>query len=835
MLKNYFKIAWRNLTKNKVSTTINITGLAIGISACVIIYLITHFELSYESFHPNKNRIYRAVTDIRENKGAISHAPLISYSSSLLIRNQFTGIDKTAYFFSYYFKISIPDGKQNAKIFAMPDPSKDGSDVIITEPQFFEIFKYKWLAGNAATALNSPFKVVLTESKARNYFGLIPLDEIMGKEVIYNDSLRVTVSGIVKDFQKNTNIIFNDFISFPTIQSSFLSRSPYLPGAADPEQWGWSDYGQAFIELSKGISAAQVDAQAASLFKRLNNLGGGLRIKGTFHLQPLEDIHFNPDYGADAYSRQSDLSTLYGLMGIAAFILILAVANFINLSTAQSIQRAKEIGIRKVLGSNRSNLIMQFLSETFLLVALAVVLSLVFVRLALGAFHQLIPEGVFLNFLSPSLFIFLVSIIIITTLLAGFYPAKVLSSYLPALSLKGHAVQPANHRISLRKALIVFQFTVSLVFIIGTIVIGDQIHYILNKNLGFQKDAIVNIPTDAHYGINKKYVLAREIKNLSGVEIVSVSQDFPEVNYSRGGLLVRKDNGAQVQSQYRAGDEQFIPLYGLKIIAGRNVYAPGANDSITEFLINETSSQQLGFKKPDDALGHIVQTGFFNKTQFVSWNTGPIVGVLADFHSQPLNSSIAPTCFLASKNLYYGAISIKLSTQGRQLGNFNASLTNIEKQWKKIFPEEAFNYSFYDQTIARFYDKEQKVSQIMNSAMLIAVFISCMGLFGLVAFVAERRTREIGIRKVLGATVSGIVLLLSKDFLYLVLISILIASPIAWYFLHQWLEDYAYRININWWVFVLAGFSAILITLITVSFQTIKAALANPVKSLKVE
>jgi len=835
MLKNYLKIAWRNLTKNKVFSAINIIGLAIGISACIIIYLITHFELSYENFHPNKGRIYRAVTDIREYKGAISHAPLISYSSSLIIRNQFTGIDKTAYFFNYYFKVSIPDGKQNAKIFAMPDPSKDVADVIITEPQFFEIFKYEWLAGNAATALNSPFKVVLSESKARSYFGLLPLSEIMGREVIYNDSLRVRVSGIVKDFQKNTNIIFNDFISFSTIQSSFLDRSPYLGGAADPEQWGWSDYGQAFIELSKGASATQIDAQATALFKRLNNLGGGHRIKGAFHLQPLADIHFNPDYGADYYSRHSDLSTLYGLMGIAAFILIIAVANFINLSTAQSIQRAKEIGIRKVLGSNRSSLIIQFLSETFLLVTLAVVLSLVFVKLTLGAFQQLIPDGVNLNFLSPSLFIFLLSITIVTVLLAGFYPAKVLSSYLPALSLKGNAVQPTNQKISLRKALIVFQFTVSLVFIIGTIVIGDQIHYILNKNLGFQKDAIVNIPTDAHYGIKKKYVLAQEIKNLPGIESVSVSQDFPETNYSRGGLLLRQDNGAQVQSQYRAGDEQFIPLYGLKLIAGRNVDVPRANDSLTEFLINETCSKRLGFKKPEDALGHVVETGYFNKTQFMALNTGPVVGVLADFHSQPLNGSIMPTCFIASKDLYYGMINIKLSTQGKQLSNFTAALNNIEKQWKKIYPEEAFIYSFYDQTIARYYDKEKRTSQIMNSAMIIAVFISCLGLFGLVTFVAERRTKEIGIRKVLGATVTGIVMMLSKDFLILVLISILIASPIAWYFMYHWLEDFVYRININWWVFLAAGFSAILITLITVSFQTIKAALANPVKSLRMQ
>jgi putative ABC transport system permease protein len=833
MLKNYFNIALRVLFRNKFYSIINIVGLTIGLSACIIIYLIASFELGYEHFQPDMNRIYRAVMDIRDNNGE-NHLPLISYSEASYIKNHFAGIDQVAYFFDYYFKASVTSKDGNIKVFPTPDPTKVVSDIIITEPAYFDIFKYEWLVGNPSAALSDPFKVVLSENKARDYFGSVPLGEVIGREIVYNDSLRLTVSGIVRDYPKNTDFVFKEFISLSTIEHSFLNKPPYFSGITDPSKWGWSDFGQAFVKLSPGINATQIANQTPALLNIENNLHGKFaNAHRTIHLQPLSEIHFNPDYGSDYYTQQSDLHTLYGLMGIAALILLIAAINFINLSTAQSIRRAKEIGIRKVLGTNRTALILQCLSETFVLVLLAIMISMVIARLILNAFPTMVPDGVRIDVLSPPLLLFLFLIAVITTLLSGFYPARVLSSYSPAQSFKGTNSQISNQKSSLRKIMIVFQFTVSIIFIIGTIMIGNQVHYLLTKNLGFQKDAIINFFNGGKHRNTDDYVLADQIRQLSGVEKVSVSAEPPETNFPRGGTVFCKDKGNQIQSQYMDADDEFVPLYGLKILTGRDFNAPRGKDSSTEFLLNETCSRQLGFKKPEDAIGHLIQEGYFVKTQFFAFRSGQVVGVLADFHSQPLNIPIGGVCIAATKNLTGGMISAKLSTLGNQPGDFNATVKNIERQWKKIYPDENFNYSFYNRTIAAFYSKEQTTAEIMNIAMAVAILISCIGLFGLITYMAAQRTKEIGIRKVLGASVTGIALMLAKEFVLLIIFSMVIASPIAYYLIHQWLQGFAYRVNISWWLFVMAGMAAILIALLTISYQALKAALANPVKSLR--
>ncbi len=835
MLKNYFNIALRVLLRNKLFSTINIFGLAIGLSACVTIYLVASFELGYEHFQPDINRIYRAVTDISDNTGD-RHLPLISYSEASYVKNHFTGIEKIAYFFDYYFKVSVPGKDGNSKVFPTPDPTKLVSDIIITEPAYFDIFKYQWIVGNPKSALSDPFKIVLTESKARDFFGSLPLSEVIGREVIYNDSLRLTVSGIVKDYPKNTDFVFKQFVSLTTIEHSFLNRPPYFPNLTNPSKWGWSDFGQAFVKLSPGINAAQIANQTPALLNLENSQHGKFHdIHRTIHLQPLSNIHFNPDYGSDWYSIQFDLHTLFGLMGIAALILVIAVINFINLSTAQSIRRAKEIGIRKVLGSGRAALILQYLSETFVLVLIAILTSLLIARLVLNAFPAMIPDGVTIDALSPSLLLFLFSVAIVTTLLSGLYPAKVLSSYSPAQTLKGTVSQISNSKSPLRKMMIVFQFSVSIIFIIGTIVIGDQVHYLLTKNLGFQKDAIINFFNSGKHRNTDDYVLADNIRRLSGVEKVSVSAEPPESAFSGEGTLWSKDNGTEIEAQYMSADDEFVSLYGLKIVTGRNVNAPIGKDSATEFLINETCSKQLGFKRPEDAIGHLIQQGYFAKTQFNALRSGPVVGVLEDFYSKPLNSPIGAVCIAATKHLAGGLISVKLSTSGKQPGDFDATVKNIEKQWKMIYPDEDFNYSFYDRTIAAFYSKEQQTGKIMNIAMVVAILISCIGLFGLITYMAAQRTKEIGIRKVLGASVAGITVMLAKEFVFLIIIAMVIASPVAYYLIHQWLRGFAYRVNISWWLFALAGIAAILIALLTISYHALKAALANPVKSLRAE
>ncbi|HSZ33555.1 MAG TPA: ABC transporter permease, partial [Puia sp.] len=610
MLKNYFNIALRGLLRNKFYSIINIAGLAIGLSACISIYLIASFELAYEHFQPDMNRIYRAVTDTRDINGE-NHFPLISYSEASFIKSHFTGIDKSAYFFNYYFKVSVRTKDGNIKIFPTPDPSKVVSDIIITEPAYFDIFKYEWLAGNSSAALSDPFKVVLSENKARGYFGSVPLTEVIGRQIVYNDSLRLTVSGIVKDYPKNSDFVFKEFISLSTIEHSFLNRPPYFSGVTDPSKWLWNDFGQAFIKLSPGISPAQIANQTSSLLNIENNLHIKFAsVNRSIHLQALSDMHFNPVYGSDFYTIQSDLHTLYALMGIAVLVLVIAAINFINLSTAQSIRRAKEIGIRKVLGSNRPALILQCLSETFILVLLAIVISMLITRLILNTFPAMIPDGVSINLFSPSLLLFLFSIAIITTVLSGLYPAKVLSSYLPAQSLKGTASQISNQKSPLRKILIVFQFSVSIIFIIGTIMISDQVHYLLTKNLGFKKDAIINFFNAGKHLKTDDYLLANKIRQLSGVEKVSVSNDPPETAFPRtGGSIFCKDKQTQTLPQYLDADDEFISLYGLKILTGRNFVAPTGKDSSTEFLINETCARQLGFKRPEEAVSHFVQEG----------------------------------------------------------------------------------------------------------------------------------------------------------------------------------------------------------------------------------
>jgi putative ABC transport system permease protein len=541
-------------------------------------------------------------------------------------------------------------------------------------------------------------------------------------------------------------------------------------------------------------------------------------------LQPLSDVHFNSAY-QDAYSRQAHLPTLYGLMAIAAFILVIAAINFINLSTAQSLRRAKEVGVRKVLGSSKSSLTIQFLMETFLVTIAAVIVAVIVTNPIILSFRSMIPTGVILHLFSPAVLIFLVSMVVVTSLLAGFYPARVLSSYSPALSIKGQGSQKLNRKSSLHKALIIFQFTVSLVFIIGTIVIGNQIHYALNTDLGFNKDAIITIHTDWDKTVDQLNAFTNGVKQIPGVQFVSRHHETPAAQRHSGTIIEYKGaGGAKIDASFDFCDENYLPLFGLKLVAGRNLQR---SDTIKEYLVNETCAKALGFRSPEDAIGKTVEIGMPNSGR-------QIVGVVKDFHSKSLHDPITPF-FMASIKNNERSVSIKLVTKGRQADDFKATIAKVQAEWHKIYPDTKFEYSFFDQTIAALYDKEQKTSQLMNTAMLIAIFISCMGLFGLATFTAQQRIKEIGIRKVLGASVTNIAAMLSKDFLILVVIALLIASPIAYYFMHQWLQDFAYRIDISWWVFVLSGGAAIFIALLTISFQAIKAALMNPVMSLRSE
>ena len=811
MLRDYFRTSLRNLTRQKGTSLINLAGLTLGVTACLAIYLVTNFELSYDTFHPDRERIYRVVGESRYGAKSENHpVGFIPAPVPAALRAEVPGFETIAAFHNTTSHVLIPNGTAKPARFEGKRRNKGVVDLVVAEPQYFEIFRYDWLAGNPTSALSEPNQVVLTERAARTYFGPLSPDQVLGREVIYFDSLRTKVTGVVKDFQKPSDLTFTDFLSFSTIgANAMLKRSINL------DQWDdiWSA-SQAYVKLPVGTTPAQF-AKAFERFSK-KHFPGEFKFKPV--LQPLAGLHFDADY-VDNYSRKAHLPTLYGLMGVAGFILLIAAINFVNLATAQAAQRAREIGVRKVLGSSRGGLMAQFMTETALLTLLAVGLALLLVGPVLQSLRSLTPPGLTYELVTGKTGLVLLGVTALTAVLAGVYPAWVLSAFQPALTLKGQNALRGGQRGYFRRALIVFQFTVSLVFIIGTLMVGRQLRFMREKDLGFSTDAILEISVGR---AGKTDVLAERIKTLAGVERVA-TQWFPPMGeaYMMTKLKYQGKREVEMDVSVKVGDEHFLPLYDLRLLAGRN-YA--RSDSLREFVINATYAKALGFEKPANALNQMVE---FDGKKY------PIVGVVADFHEQSFHERIGAAAILnlpQARNL-----GVRLATQGKGVGSLQTTLTELENVWKTVHPDLPFEYSFVDDSIAQLYEKETKTGHLVNAATAVAILISCMGLFGLATFTAQQRTKEIGIRKVLGASVAGIVALLSKDFLKLVFIAFLLASPLAWWGLTAWLKDFAYKVDVAWWVFALAGAVAMGIALLTVSFQSVKAALTNPVESLRSE
>jgi len=819
MLNNYFKTAWRTISRQKINTLINVVGLSFGICACLVIYLINSYDLGFDRFHPGGDRIYRIVGEAQRENGEkiFLNAPLPEMAG---FQTQIPGFDAVCGYFQYGAKTTIEEAGKPDKKFS-GDLDRGGIASIITGPSYFDIFTYRWLAGHPSD-LNEPFRVVLTRSRAIEYFGNVPVSQMIGKTVIYDDSLKVTVSGILEDWNYKSDFAYTDFISIRTATHSFLrSRIPTED---------WSNLGphqsQAFVKLSKAGSVTKVN-EAFAVFIKKNVKPRQIGTKINMWLQPITDIHFTPEFhrgdDGDNQFRKAYRPVIYALMGTAVFILLIAAVNFVNLTTAQSFQRAKESGIRKVMGSRRSHLIFQFLTETFLLSLMAVLMAVVFVRPVLSFFREYIPDGVVFNLNIENVF-FLVGVLVLTTLLAGFYPAFVLSGFKPVQTLTGTGVRATRGKGYLRKSLIVFQFSISLLFIIGTLVIGNQIRYMRSSNKGFSSDAVINIPRVWRDHSDKIRALAESIRRIPGVDKVILQafapMGFPHISQT---ITYKGKEDIKLQVSLQPGDEHFIPFYEMKLVAGRNMFP---SDSLRELIVNQTFAGNIGFSDPQGAIG-----------KQISWFDGktyPIVGVVADFHENSFHEAMKPVVIAHMPEQEKG-IGLKLATRGKEVVEAKAIISQIEKEWKKVYPEENFDYHFLNESITWLYDQETKTAWLMNVVMFITIFISCMGLFGLALFTAEQRTKEIGIRKVLGATVTNIVTLLSRDFVLLVVIALIVVSPVAWYLMNRWLEDFAFRIHIGWWVFILAGSMAVLIALCTVSFHAVKAAMANPVKSLRHE
>jgi len=742
------------------------------------------------------------------------------------IRETIPGIEAvTAYYDEYRMsEVKVPTlGKPTATFPCKMEGEDRETGVVIADAEWFHIFSYSWLAGSPTEALKEPFQVVVTEKRAKLYFGDIPPTAVIGRELIYGDSLHLHVSGVVRDWTSQSDLAYTDIISFPTIAATSLKQGRLNDWVLRPVG-GRYTLPSVYVKLAKGSKPALVEAQMNWILAE--HVVSDRRHPRLQALQPLREVHFNSEF-ADDGRRKAHLPTLYGLAGIALFILVLAAVNFINLATAQSLQRAKEIGVRKVLGSGRRRLVLQFLIETALLTTFAMMIATVFVKPVMGFFREYIPAGVHFLPFAPANLLFLAGTTVMVTILAGFYPARVLAGYQPIVSLKGSGTIKGGEKWWLRRSLIVFQFSISLIFIIVTLVIGNQIRYMLNTDYGFRTDALVTVQGQGGF----QDTTTRDLKLLEQgfSQLAGVADVAREFSPPIGGntwiqtFEYRGQHPREVTGNFSFGDDHFIPFYGMRVLAGRNIRN---SDSLIEVVINETASRQFGFKDPSAAVGQVI---YFEKKPL------PIVGVVDDFHMASFREPIRPVV-IGHNPAAERFVGVRLASAGLGVDRVRAILDAMYKVYNGVYGTRMHSgFEFMDEHIRELYQTEQKTASLVMVAMGLAVLISCMGLFGLSLFTAERRASEIAIRKVLGATTGEIGLMLNKDFVRLVLLALAIASPIAWIVAHRWLQDFAYRVRIQGWVFVLAGLGAIGLALVTVSFQAIRAATANPVKNLRAE
>ncbi len=663
---------------------------------------------------------------------------------------------------------------------------------------------------------------MLAESRARAYFPFTDISKAIGQAIVYNDSIKAIVTGIVRDLDDDevTDLTFKEFVSLQT----FI---PILKADHGYDTWhSFSTASQFYIKLQKNANVAQVQKQINLAREKA---AGKQFMKSDNYLQPLKDIHFNPKY--DNYNEHmGNKTTLYGLIAVAAFLLLLGCINFINLTTAQASRRAREIGIRKTMGSSLWQLLSQFLGETFLLTLIATCLSVIMTPLLLKVFKGYIPDGVSFNLIrQPDIFLFLALLIILVSLLSGIYPALILSRYQPAMVLKNVSLAGSGkgQKAWLRKILTVLQFTIAQFFIIATLMVGKQIKYSLNLDMGFKKDAIIsfNVPFDFSHPDNKQLVLQQKLKGIPGIQKISLAGSPPAWQGIMISTFDFNNDGKKIQTTFEVkyADTNYLNLYGLKLLAGRGLRQ---SDSSIEYLVTESCAKFLGYARPSDIVGKYFEKGNSGKS--------PIVGVVADFHSKSVTSAIVPIVFTCNQK-YHEVFNILLAPKGENTDGWKKTISRIESAWKQIYPEQDFKYNFVDEIIAKFYEDEQKLSGLLNWCTGLSVFISCLGLLGLVIYTTNQRTKEIGVRKVLGASASQIIALLSKDFMQWVVLAFIIAAPLSWWALHKWLQNYAYRTAESWWVFALSGMGMLCLALLTLSIQTIRSANANPVDSLRTE
>lgn len=828
MIKNYFSVAIRNLLRNKATSVINIFGLSIGLSSALVIYLIAHYDFSFDRFEPGADRIYRVVGrdiyqgDINYNRGV--PAPL-----GEVVRKELAGIEEVSSF-RYYGadKTMIPAGPNGE-----PISFKEENNIIFADESYFRLIPYEWLAGSFPSALAEPGRVVLDETRAKLYFPRMAYRDIIGSKVIYDDTIVTTVAGIVADLgaKGNTDFSYKEFISLPTLLDNKYLRT----------QNGWDDWGsstsdhEVFVRLGKGVQSSVTEGDLSKLLDKYGNAEDKKSgHKNAWLLQPLNDVHFNADYGtlnADyGNTPTGNKPLLYGLVLVSAFLLMLGCINFINLTTAQSVKRAKEIGIRKTMGSSKWQLIGQFLCETFIITLVATALSMVIAPLLLNTFSYYIPQGLHFFASLPNLLAFGVVLVCVVSFLAGFYPALVLSSMQPVEVLKNgvHRSERGSGKLRLRQTLTVFQFVIAQAFVMATLLVGKQISYLISQDLGFHKEAILGFraprPLDTSY--SRRLDLVQQLRQTPGVVGVSLGSDMPFSQGSWGTPIDYNDgkNSMQVQVEVKQGDTNYLSVFHIPLLAGRTV-AP--SEMMKELLINENCLHALGFKQPQDVVGKSVA---FNGRNL------RIVGVMKDFYAHPLddaNAKIKPMVFTEADKSCRQVIVVFPGIAAK--AGWTGTIERIGSLYKKMYPNDDINFTFFDDRMKAYYAGEQRTASLLQWATGITVFISCIGLLGLVSYTTRQRVKEIGIRKVLGASVTGIVTILSKEFIKLVAIAFVLATPLVWWAFHRWTENFAIRTQMSWWVCAASGLGMILLAFLTLSIQTIRAARANPINSLRTE